>query len=153
MTKHGQSVKDRFELYISLEPNSGCWLWTGHVGWGGYGHFNWAKGKPIKAPRASWELFIGKIPDGMHVLHTCDNRCCVNPDHLFLGTNNDNVADKVAKGRQSKGERSSLAKLNAALVNEIRNSSETDRAIGQRLGIGKSTINLVRQRKAWRHIP
>jgi hypothetical protein len=153
MTKHGLSVKDKFELYLSPEPNSGCWLWTGHLGWGGYGHFNWAKNKPIKAHRASWLLFIGEIPQSMHVLHKCDNRACCNPDHLFLGTNNDNVADKVAKNRQSKGERSSLSKLNSALVLEIRSSSETDRGIGKRLGVGKSVVNLIRNRKAWRHVP
>lgn len=82
-----------------------CWLWTAAVTGNGYGHF--AVGprigrRFIRAHRFAWKLFRGEIPNGLHVLHRCDNRLCCNPSHLFLGTNVDNVADKVAKNRQAR---------------------------------------------------
>lgn len=80
------------------EPNSGCWLWLGGTNAKGYAHFKYDNVQR-RANRFSWEAHKGPIPDGLHVLHSCDNRLCVNPDHLFLGTNQDNVDDKIKKGR------------------------------------------------------
>ena len=76
---------------------SGCWLWVSQSG-EGYGHLR-IDGKSRSAHHASYELHVGPIPDGMRVLHRCDNPRCINPEHLFLGTQADNVADMVAKGR------------------------------------------------------
>lgn len=83
---------------ISPEPNSGCWIWTGATIPQGYGCLRRFK-KTLKAHRVSFELFKGKISSGLHVCHRCDNPSCVNPEHLFLGTNVDNMNDKKAKGR------------------------------------------------------
>ena len=87
---------------------------------GGYGQlmvYSVSK-MPLRAHRVSWELFRGAIPDGLHVLHRCDNPACVNPEHLFLGTATDNMADKYRKGRQARGEGVARPKLTEAKVRE-----------------------------------
>lgn len=97
---------DRFEEKFIPEPNSGCFLWTGGVhATRGYGVFRpepSGKKKEL-AHRVAWERANGPIPQGMHICHHCDMPVCVNPLHLFLGTNADNHADKMRKGRQAKG--------------------------------------------------
>jgi hypothetical protein len=83
---------------VSPEPNTGCWLWLGApVDWKGYGRF-YRDGAAVLAHRAAWGLFRGE-PADLRVLHKCDNPACVNPDHLFLGTQLDNIRDRDAKGR------------------------------------------------------
>ena len=81
------------------KPNeAGCWLWQGARSSKGYGSVRYS-GRAIGAHRLSWLLHKGPIPDGLHVLHSCDTPACLNPEHLFLGSNQDNVTDKIAKGR------------------------------------------------------
>jgi hypothetical protein len=95
-----ESLPERFERFVVRAD--GCWGWSGAINQGGYPtiHVQGARGHRVaKAHRVSWTLFRGDIPDGLHVLHSCDNRVCTNPDHLWLGTNADNVADREAKGR------------------------------------------------------
>lgn len=89
---------ERFEQKIMPEPMSGCWLWTASLNDGGYGLFC-LDGKDRTTHRVSWRLYRGEIPEGLCVLHKCDTRACVNPDHLFLGTYKDNNNDCVAKKR------------------------------------------------------
>ncbi len=86
---------ERFTAKVKRTP--GCWLWQGSLTPLGYGQFSYLGDQ--RAHRASWRIFCGEIPSGMFVLHRCDVRNCVNPEHLFLGTQADNIRDKVAKGR------------------------------------------------------
>lgn len=94
----GASSRDRIVEFSTPEPNTGCWLWDGAVSTSGYGSM-WASGRTRTASRVSYEEFVGPIPNGQQVLHKCDVRSCVNPDHLFIGSHNDNMRDKVLKGR------------------------------------------------------
>ncbi len=93
--------RERFLSLIDRTGPNGCWLWRGRFFRSGYGVFYQA-GKYRKTNRVAWEIFVGPIPAGLHVLHHCDNPSCVNPAHLWLGTHSDNMADKVAKGRQAR---------------------------------------------------
>ena len=142
------------------EPNSGCWLWLGAIGAGGYG----VAGKPrMRLPRAahrrSWHLFHGPIPDGMHVLHKCDVRSCVNPEHLFLGTHQDNMADRDKKGRQAKGERvfvpvkngyrNGRAKVSSEDIEAIRVAEGSQVSIGRRFGLSQPQVSKIKLRQSW----
>ena len=136
------------------EPNSGCWLWNASVNQKGYGQFGWSTGKSRLAHRAAWEIHFGPVPDGLCVLHKCDVPSCVNPNHLFLGTNADNKADCVAKGRQAflRGEMNPRAKLSEQNVRDIRVSNETATALAARYGLSIAAIAMARRGKNWRHI-
>lgn len=132
----------------------GCWEWQGTKLANGYGCLK-SGGKMLKAHRAAWELVNGAISDGMCVCHRCDNPACVRPDHLFLGTNADNMADKVAKGRQPYGERSAQAKITEHDVVDIR----TLRAFGARqsalaraFGVSQQLVSAICNRLVWSHV-
>ena len=88
----------RFDSTWEAVTESGCWLWLGSTKGGGYGRFR-LRGASLRAHRAAWELYRGPIPIGVCVLHRCDVRVCVNPDHLWLGTVRDNNLDAIRKGR------------------------------------------------------
>ena len=92
-------IEVRFEEQFVPEPNSGCWIWAGSVCGRGYGTIKDKFRAMRRASRVSWELHVGEIPNGMCVLHKCDTPVCVNPDHLFVGTNKDNSDDMCRKGR------------------------------------------------------
>lgn len=94
------SLRERFEQYIFYSPD-GCWYWLAAYNNKGYGLF-WFNNKLVSAHRMSHELYLGPIPDGLHILHKCDNPKCVNPDHFFLGSYQENSDDKMRKGRQKK---------------------------------------------------
>jgi hypothetical protein len=98
MSKLNKTPKQRFEEKFIPVPESGCWLWTAGLGVGGYGQFylEW----PTPAHRASYMLYKGEIPEGMYILHKCDVKCCVNPDHLFVGTHSDNMKDYADKRKK-----------------------------------------------------
>ena len=110
----GVTVNQDDEKFLGRvnKHTSGCWLWTGPKSWTGYGDFYIGK-KKIRAHRYSYEKFVGPIGD-LYVCHRCDVRLCVNPEHLFTGTNQDNVDDMVRKGRNAFGERHGSAKLTEA---------------------------------------
>ena len=115
------TTRERFEEKYMPVPESGCWLWEGAWFPNGYGSITINR-KAHGAHRVSWELFRGHIPDEQQVLHHCDVKCCVNPDHLFLGTSRDNNADRAAKGRNrdQRGENNSSAKLTVERVRYLR---------------------------------
>lgn len=121
-----KSLSDRFWPKVAGAMESGgCWEWQGSIGTNGYGQMSQpGTRKLIPAHRASWIIHFGAIPNNLWVLHRCDNKRCVHPAHLFLGTLQDNVDDAVAKGiikaTRAKGERSGNAKLTDAQVAEIR---------------------------------
>lgn len=93
-----QNARQRIEERSIPEPNTGCWLWTGALNNKGYGHAGYGNRKTISASRLSYIAFIGD-PGELNVLHKCDTPSCVNPDHLFVGTQHENIKDCIAKGR------------------------------------------------------
>lgn len=135
---------------------NGCTLWSGYTQASGYGAISW-KGRMIYAHRAAWTEANGPIPSGMQVCHRCDVPLCVNVDHLFLGTNADNVADMVGKGRNKrphlKGEEHGNAKLTGEAVQAIRSSTGLQREVAAVYGVDKSLIGKVRRREVWRDVP
>lgn len=150
-----ESDIERFEEKYITEPNSGCWLWDASALKSGYGQF-WLNNKMIKAHRVSYSLYKGSIPTGMHVLHSCDVPCCVNPAHLYLGTHQDNMDDKVRKGRTNSlaKEEHPLSKLTEKQVSEIRDLLKcglfTQRKIADFYSAHESTVSNIKLGKQWR---
>ena len=135
------------------EPNSGCWLWTANVNKRtGYGQVGVGHHATALAHRASYETFKGPLSSRDQVLHKCDVRSCVNPDHLFVGTHADNMRDRQEKGRQAKGEHSGLSKLTERDVMAIAKSSLGSRKLAAVYGVNKSTIQDVRRGRTWKHL-
>ena len=154
MTVSGLPLRDRFDLYVNPEPNSGCHLWSGAIDPWGYGALN-VKGVTAKAHRLAYEFECGEIPKGLSVLHKCDVRVCVNPQHLFLGTRADNMRDMWAKGRgkgSPKGSKAHAAKLSESDVLAIRSSDERQFLLAKQYGVDATTIRAIRRRRTWTHI-
>ena len=133
--------------------DNGCIEWTGFRDKWGYGRVKRA-GKCMFAHRASWEEHRGAIPAGMFVCHSCDNRACINPEHLFLGTALDNVKDMDAKGRcpRAPGEVNGRAKVNAETVRRIRalKGVMTGVEIAPMVGLSKTQVYNILGGKQWR---
>lgn len=107
------------EFWTSLDRSSGCWVWMRCLHWKGYGKV-WYRGRDWRAHRLAYMLAVGEIPDGMQVLHRCDNRACCNPDHLYVGQHDQNMRDRNERGRTATGERHHAARLTANSVQWIR---------------------------------
>jgi hypothetical protein len=152
----------RFSRFVSAANAHGCLLWTGSTTRKGYGLIYDGAHRYVSVHRLAWRLAHGQIPGGMHVLHNCDqfypvgditNRRCVNPAHLFLGTNTTNSADMVAKGRQAIGARNSSAKFTDAVVRKIRKQYATgkygQRQLAQMYNVRHTTIRSIVLRLTW----
>lgn len=128
-----------------------CWQWTGSTHRReGYGVIR--VGRQILAHRISWILHHGAIPGGMCVLHRCDNPSCTNPDHLFLGTQADNLADMRAKGRQQKGEKHHRAKLTELDILNIRILDIPQSALAKLYEVTQPTICAIKTRHTWKEV-
>jgi len=121
-----------------------CWPWKGAGKGNGYGHASYL-GENIPAHRLSYKLFRGDIPEGMDVCHKCDNRWCVNPHHLFVGTRSENVADMVAKGRGDGGKRKHLKEVHIQEIRRRLNAGVKVSEISETMDIGAATINSIRR--------
>lgn len=139
-------------------PLSGCWLWTGAVNPKGYGHLRFNR-KDLIASRASWTAHRGPVPDGLLVLHRCDVPLCINPDHLFLGTHRDNVADMDAKGRRvvvvQRGESNCKAKLDVHQVRRLREEfacGASKSALSRKYGVNRQAIKHAVEGVTWSHV-
>lgn len=135
-----------------------CWVWMGKPSVRGYGRIG-VNYQRLDVHRYSYELNIGPLPDGMCVLHKCDNPMCVNPDHLFAGTRTENMEDKVAKGRQTRGEGYSRAKLTDEAVRYIRANyvmyskvRTNAKELARMFGVGSRVITDVVKGKYWKHV-
>lgn len=127
-----------------------CWIWTGKRDDWGYGV---SGTKSQKAHRVAWELANGPIPEGLLVLHRCDNPPCVRIDHLFIGSNADNTADMIAKGRarHPSGEANPNSRLTRTDVDYIRTATEAGPVLSARFGVSTTQINRIRRGGSWNH--
>jgi hypothetical protein len=152
---HGVSVAERLMARIRYQGD--CWEWTGSLNGKGYGQINIKGGNvPSLVHRTSYAEFVGPIPEGLDVLHKCDNPLCFKPSHLFLGTHADNMKDKMEKGRHrygvSQGSAHGMSKLTDAQVLEIRASAGPSRIVAEKYGISGRQVRDIRNRQSWKHL-
>lgn len=141
-----RTLRDRFNDRVMMDPNSGCWIWAGSYSKGGYGSISACGryGRTLKAHRVSWELHRGEIPGGMFVCHSCDNRACVNPNHLFLGSSLDNMVDCCLKGRKAQ-------KLSPEKVMEIRKRERSAVEYAEQFGVSEFMVYKIWTGERWHH--
>lgn len=147
-----QPVHERFWAYV--EKSGECWVWTGQKNRAGYGIFRLNQPRTkVLAHRYAWFLTYGPIPEGLHVCHHCDNPSCERPTHFFLGTDLDNHRDKVAKGRQTRGETHGPSKLTEDIVRFVRlNPHLSLSVLARSYSVSRSCLLDVRRHKTWTHI-
>jgi len=157
MTNHSSLVRFLSLIDKATINKNTCWRWGGANKGNGYGSFVF-QGKTWPAHRVSYALFVGNPPKGLDVCHSCDNRECVNPDHLFLGTRADNMADCKAKGRTAtgaalgdrSGENGPAAKLTWENVRAIRSSELSSKELASQYCVDVTNIRLIRKGKTWK---
>lgn len=153
-----EPISIRFWLHVNKDAPSDCWEWAGALGPNGYGRTSGFGKNDLVAHRVSYMLTKGDIPEGKIIMHTCDNRKCVNPDHLVAGTYLENMQDMTRKGRAyhpiRSGNRSSRSILTEDAVRMIRSSKGqiTDAEFARRFGVSKSAIRSARIGTTWRAI-
>jgi hypothetical protein len=147
-------------FWEKVDTSGDCWTWTGAKSPLGYGYFNAGDNDIVFAHRWAWAFERGLIPNRLFVCHHCDNPTCVRVDHLFLGTNTDNVRDMIAKGRGRKtgfarGESINTAKLTehgVRLIRERHAAGESIRSLAREHGVNWYAIQAVVRRKTWKHV-
>ena len=138
----------------SVDRAGSCWTWTGKTDSDGYGVL-YKDYADFRAIRIAFEIAFDVSPGALFVCHRCDNPTCVRPDHLFLGTSQENTADRHAKGRSARGERIGAAKLTESSVLDIRASlRKGDRQvdIAKRYGVTQAAVSAIKLRHAWGHV-
>jgi len=148
------TIKERFNSKWSLDISTGCWLWTGFSDERGYGRLH-LLGKDEFAHRIAYELYKGGVILKDHVLHKCDTPACVNPDHLFLGTQADNMKDMVRKSRSCKGEKNGMHKLTEGDVRSIRDMHRMhieQKTLAKLYNVSSAAICNIVNNKSWRHL-
>jgi len=148
----GWSLADKLAHRSIPEPNSGCHLWLASTA-GGYGRLRIGNGS-FSAHRLAWELRHGPVPSGLFVCHKCDVRSCINPDHMFLGTNAENNADMNRKGRHvaCPGERNGCARISKADAIAIYRATGLQRLIAERFNVSCQLVSAIKCGVAWRSI-
>lgn len=142
-------------FWSRVRKGDGCWIWLGKPTPKGYGIISVDK-RHAYAHRFAFALHNGPIPDGLDVLHSCDNPLCVNPEHLFLGTHVDNMADMVAKGRNPRGERmgnTRLSDADARRIRELHRRGLKPKQLGAIFGVAPPVIGNIVARRTWKHLP
>lgn len=143
-------LEERFHSKYIPEPNTGCWLWMGAMQENGYGSVKQNK-ISLTAHRASWVLHHGFIPKNLNVCHKCDERSCVNPAHLFLETQKENIQDMIKKGRRDFSQ-----KLSAEIVREIRNEykgpykGKSLKSLAIQYGVSLQNVHYIVKNKIWK---
>lgn len=140
---------ERFEEKFVPEPNSGCWIWTGCINHRGYGRFLF-KGRNHLAHRFAFVAYGGAEPGTLNVLHRCDNPPCVNPDHMFLGTDRDNAIDMAKKGRAP------ATKLRREQIPQIRSLFRKNFSymeISERFNVSDKAIRNIIAGRSWHYVP
>lgn len=132
-----KGLRERFEAKVKA-VNSGCHEWQSTLHRDGYGKF-WYEGGQVQAHRVAYLIYKGEVPDGMWVLHSCDNRKCVNPDHLYLGDAKKNTADMFSRGRAIGNTQHDIAKVEKAL--RLYAEGRSQQSIADELGIHQTTIS------------
>jgi hypothetical protein len=158
--KWARTIEEYFAQRVSIDLLTGCWNWKSVLDKNGYGKCKSSivarKLNECSAHRGAYRHYIGEIPNGMHVCHKCDNPSCVNPEHLFLGTHDDNMEDRQRKNRTAKvqGEAHGKAKLTEKQIKEIRQLQGQISAekVARQYGIAESTVYPIWTRKSWSHI-
>lgn len=158
MPRPARTLAERFATHAGIVETDACIEWNGMRTEKGYGYLQGLLSENrrlLLAHRVAWRLFHGRIPGAKQVCHKCDNPPCVNPRHLFLGTNRENKDDCMAKGRTAKGERNGNCRLEATNVVTIRRYIQqglTHVEIGRRIGIDPTTVSQIRRGVTWRHV-
>jgi hypothetical protein len=152
--KHSDSIKERFMAHVAQGP--GCWLWQASTMNSGYGQFG-HRGTMRQAHRVSYELHVGPIPAGLSILHSCDDKLCVNPAHLRPGTHSENIKEAYSRGRRAKpdlrGEnhpRASITFLDAIRMRDLRSAGMAVTDIARRYGVKRSLVSDVVTGRCWR---
>lgn len=149
------SIFQKFLQYFFIGANDDCWEWTGSLSKSGYGYFNWEDEGVQLAHRCAYRLFIGHIPKKLNVCHSCDNPRCVNPNHLWLGTQKENIEDMICKNRRfnTAGENNGNSRLTLEIVDEIRdlyNSGYyTQKELSKKFKLDRSYVGYIVRGDNW----